>query len=1636
MKTPPALTTLLLTLLGSLVLAQDAEQRLADALKARDALDKLLLAAPLPPQEAAQRRAWLVRTFPGTTAAAQIESEQPRMLWQAKQARASVAAARAFLTKYPQYGSLHGPVLYTVAQIVISKDVPEAERREAFETLLVLCRHSAWMLRLSQNYLTGLPLSPAEKYVRAKRGEETCGVYPYARQFLCPFLEAYVRTAPAADALAECERFLQRYGQESGESVRIRMARLEIKARQGETAARAELTALGDRQRQQTQELAAIQKDVIAALDAHQRDAVERLAADLNKFPAYLHEGPWWATMLRAALTKPDPSFQLRMFRRALQCLPPSNTSEDVFGILAEAELAATPEAADIAISWFLANAQDRHRDYHRCRLIPTRFLAIGRSPELQTRAAKMLVEVSQRLDMADARAEFLKRWGESSWDRNQPAAIDALRRAAEACPGSLAAAEAAWLHDFLAGKLTLAQEALPREPSCLVNEEPPAVVALPPAPVVSPDVVVNGDTIQLRSLDPQENLVARCTPAVSSGQGSAALATDGKSETFWKPTRLPGAMVVPLKQVTTVARLVLKTEERANLVVTLLDLAGKPLARYERDGRFWEQFKVASQWAPAELTLNLAPVPGVAFVQVELADPLGDSGGVREIEAYAPPYPAQAAHLLAPAAVPEGARGLAVSWTATEPEKEVTHLADTESARGFPVTRWSTPWSRPPGPVVLRTQGPFLGIEFHGTNATLALKNAGKVGWNIDGARHGEIAHPSQDASAHVLAQDLPPGRHLLILENQALPASRDQWGPDSILFAGLRVNGRSTVGVAVRVSTAPGAWSDWTPVAQSGAAIALPAELPAGAQYQVGLFFDSRAVLGAETASVQAVAVTATSEAVAAVAPPAPVAAFPEELAEVARLVSARKVVVAYPKVGTVREYEAARRIAAAARVYLVSDDIGLNLYRGLVLSVGRPLAHRYGRQLLGMKMLWNDAAYLNNATGVVGCHRGPDGQPAYLFVTGESVEAVEQAAHRLLQQMVAQPAPPEPFRLFAADTLEMVYPWQLHPEAAPPPEFTLRLGRNDRRSIQFGVAAEQKLDAIDVSCTPLTSADGRTLPVPLVRPVGFYEWVPFFGDLRLPNLLLDRPAFALPANAASGVWLTVLTAKGSRPGTYRGTVTVAAAGVRRQVPVRVTVESVTLPDFMRADTMSFAGVPYWFHEGTPPFERALRELARNEAALGVNVLTARFLIETRYASSATPRTQTTVGDATPGAAQPFSLQPKAFAPGQGLRLEFDRPVRPTQFYVTCSATAESALSLEGQPAEGQPVALGKQAVAAGAEARALRFDGRTIEAAAWTIKNDGPAPVMVTLVRALLDPEERWPILMDFKDLDRQMEICEEAYRQCGKPLPSFYAHTPSLARENATLFGEGGHFPPLVHRAFAAQFAEHLQKTGRIRRFYLKVSDEPRDIAQWTAWAKPVREAGLITWTAHSGNYPNIDVAVGTMNPWCPNYQHDLARPFWRERQNAGDKVWWYECGVPATRLTGSPIENLPFYWLTGKWRLDGAANYAAMHANDYSMPVPFRYEHGMDHRIAFLPDGTVLDTTRRELECDGIHDCSLIFLIQDEAAALRKAQDTAGAEHLEQALAAVLESVVPYKYGYANQPAVWHQARSALYDLAR
>ena len=280
-------------------------------------------------------------------------------------------------------------------------------------------------------------------------------------------------------------------------------------------------------------------------------------------------------------------------------------------------------------------------------------------------------------------------------------------------------------------------------------------------------------------------------------------------------------------------------------------------------------------------------------------------------------------------------------------------------------------------------------------------------------------------------------------------------------------------------------------------------------------------------------------------------------------------------------------------------------------------------------------------------------------------------------------------------------------------------------------------------------------------------------------------------------------------------------------------------------------------------------------------------------------------------------------------------------------------------------------------------------------------------------------------------------EKVYAKRGLPLPTFLCQmtVAGILQATAEAMGTNQLKEGDVGTWFSEQLLERLKATGRDRRFILKVGDEPSNLEMWAQSARPYKQGGLRIMTCHNASYPDMNVGAGLLDPWCPNYEHEVWKPFFGERRGKGEAVWWYECGVPATRLTGTPSDNLPFYWLTAKWNMDGAMNYAALHAvKGSSMPVMFRFEHGMDHRLTVDASGRITPTMRREWEGDGIRDLRLIEWIRKAAGRLA-GRDAAKAEAVNRRLDAVIESVVPYRLGYCQNPKGWVGARETLYALA-
>ncbi|MCM8769341.1 MAG: hypothetical protein NC911_06695, partial [Candidatus Omnitrophica bacterium] len=938
-----------------------------------------------------------------------------------------------------------------------------------------------------------------------------------------------------------------------------------------------------------------------------------------------------------------------------------------------------------------------------------------------------------------------------------------------KSCVHSLASTRAEWFLSLLIGETSIVQSCLPRKPDQIEKSYSSLSVTLPPLKRTEKEVIQEGEKILLRCFDPKVNLLRDVPATASSGQ--ANLAIDGDKNTFWQPDSLPGVLIVSLPQPASIQRLVIRLVEYSYFTVSFLDFTGKVLSRYERDWNFWEHMQSKNLYPPLVVTLNLLPVAGVAYIRLEMSKNLGKLSGVAELEAYASPFPAQGEWIEEIPLLP-ATKSVVLNWETENVVKEVIYTGEMESFRGFPVVRWQSPWLRRQT-VSLRQIGGAAGLEFFGRNATLLVSGIGKVKWQLDTGENGVIEHPEKEKTEHPLAHKLPPGRHYLWLENEAFPAKEDTYGAGDCQISGLKVMGETEVSVLVRFGDGK-EWGGWLGPIQPGQNVAvtyIPGREKKICQVKVKL--DTRAVIGQATPVMKNLKIRAQAEE----GHNWPVSQerenifFRDSLEEVAEVVNRREVMVVYPKTGTKEEYEIARQIAEKVGVYLVSDDIGLNLYPALVLAVGTPQNHRYCRQLIAWAGVWSDPDFLNSKAGLVGRSRSDKERTNWLFVTGENPEAVVSAGKRLLTRLKTYQPEEKPFRFFPADTLEVVYPWQSHLEREKLENLTVTLGKNDRRNIQLGLSASQNLSSLTFRCSELVSASGESLPQPITRVVGWYEWEPFFGQLRLPNFLIKGP-ISLPANTATGIWLTVQTRKETIPGIYQGKLTVSGGNHTETIPVKVTVLPITLADFSRTKTMSFAAVPWFFPRGSADWKKAVRTLAENEAEHGANVFSLPMTIDWKCQEGKVPIKQAIVKTGT----TEESISWSAYAPGNKkvppdfqLMVELDCPMKVKQVAVAAKIANPEGLTCEVLLPDGPWKKLPSLSWDEGGSP----FEEKQAEEPSWLgfffagpaeivnrvrFRGNGKIELEIGTIAIFSEELNRYPFTIDFSLIQSQMEIVE--------------------------------------------------------------------------------------------------------------------------------------------------------------------------------------------------------------------------------------------------------------------------------------
>ena len=208
-------------------------------------------------------------------------------------------------------------------------------------------------------------------------------------------------------------------------------------------------------------------------------------------------------------------------------------------------------------------------------------------------------------------------------------------------------------------------------------------------------------------------------------------------------------------------------------------------------------------------------------------------------------------------------------------------------------------------------------------------------------------------------------------------------------------------------------------------------------------------------------------------------------------------------------------------------------------------------------------------------------PDAMPVKLKITAQA-RGQNTAS---LEMPVAMPARPvNPIRtgyaLWWQSAMHKVYPTEFPPPDRPK-EVSLSLARNEREGFQLALstADDAALKNVEVSFSPLVNERGETLPADQIEQhlVGYvyvdspsgHPDAPATGNW-CPEVLLPPRAFDVPGGRTQSVWINFHALESTRPGIYRGKVTVRPAGLAAsEMPLAVRVRNFTLPRTPRMKT-----------------------------------------------------------------------------------------------------------------------------------------------------------------------------------------------------------------------------------------------------------------------------------------------------------------------------------------------------------------------------------------------------------------------------------------------------------------------------------
>ena len=265
---------------------------------------------------------------------------------------------------------------------------------------------------------------------------------------------------------------------------------------------------------------------------------------------------------------------------------------------------------------------------------------------------------------------------------------------------------------------------------------------------------------------------------------------------------------------------------------------------------------------------------------------------------------------------------------------------------------------------------------------------------------------------------------------------------------------------------------------------------------------------------------------------------------------------------------------------------------------------------------------------------------------------------------------------------------------------------------------------------------------------------------------------------------------------------------------------------------------------------------------------------------------------------------------------------------------------------------------------------------------------------------------------------------------------------------------------IFRDYCMQVQNHLQENGWLDKAYVYWFDEPepRDYEFVREGMQEIKLAGPLIQRMLTEE-PN-PALFGAVDIWCPILDN-MDPEICRERQEAGEKIWWYVCTGPKAPYPGLFIDHPAvdmrvWLWMSWKWNVQGVlvwtSNYWTSYCaypdqpqNPWEDPMGYVSGYGLpaghigywgngDGRFLYPPNKDInehrepfvagpVNSIRWEMLREGMEDFEY-FALLDKLTATRP-----GTEHAR--LLEVPESVAKSKTEFSLDPRPMHQHREAM-----